>query len=437
MARKFRKRPVRRSYPVRDLSYVLRQGGRRRRNEFFRDITIFLVPMLLCIVMQAVIYVGVVIYHTARSDWGNVIFAVAVMALVPIMTAVTLTSVRRNNTPITVGVIVTSVFFSFAVSFLSATRVPISFQALALCFPVTVFIMAVGNTRFRNSLQARAAILSFSRAEKIAEELNVPIISDDLSVLDDVETLLIDPYEHHAEKWSRLLATCHMNGTEIMPWTQYMELRQERLDVENFDISHIAYSPSQILYARIKRPLDIMAVILTLPISIPIGLLVAGYIALRDGNPVMFVQIRRGYAGRPFRMYKFRTMYKGTGGGATAAKDDRIIPGCKVLRAFRLDELPQLYNILIGEMSVIGPRPEAIDLARWYEREIPKYTARLLVLPGITGWAQVSHGYTSNPDEAYGKLAYDLYYIKNLSFDLDLLIVFKTVSTVLFGRGAR
>lgn len=436
MTRKFRRKPGRKDYPVRDLSYVLKQGGRRRRNEFFRDLSIFPVPVVVCILLQTAIYVGVVATYGGQ-EWRSVAIAMLTLALVPVMTAVTLTAMRRNNTPITVAMIVTAVFFSFAVSFLSAIRLQISFQGLLLCFPATVFLMALANTRFRNTLQARAALLSFSRADEIAQELGVPIISNDLSSLGDVETLLIDPYEHHAEKWSRLLATCYMNGTEIMPWGQYMELRQGRLDVANFDVSHIAYSPSQILYARIKRPFDILIVLLSLPITIPLGLLVAGYIALRDRGPVMFVQIRRGYAGRPFRMYKFRTMYKGTGGGATEARDIRIIPGCRMIRAFRLDELPQLYNILIGEMSLIGPRPEAIDLARLYERDIPKYTARLLVLPGITGWAQVRYGYTSTLDEAHGKLAYDLYYIKHLSFDLDLLIVFKTITTVLFGRGAR
>jgi len=102
-----------------------------------------------------------------------------------------------------------------------------------------------------------------------------------------------------------------------------------------------------------------------------------------------------------------------------------------------LDELPQLFNVLVGDMSLIGPRPESIELARWYEREIPEYAHRLLVLPGLTGWAQVNSGYTSNPDEAKIKLSYDLYYIKHLSLDIDIITVFKTLRTIVFGTGAR
>jgi lipopolysaccharide/colanic/teichoic acid biosynthesis glycosyltransferase len=130
-------------------------------------------------------------------------------------------------------------------------------------------------------------------------------------------------------------------------------------------------------------------------------------------------------------------MFMGTAGGATGDMDKRIIPGCGLIRRLRLDELPQLYNILIGNMSLIGPRPEAIDLVKWYRREIREWDYRTLILPGITGWAQVNSGYTSNPSEARVKLSYDLYYIKHLSFDLDLQILFKTIRTVLLGMGAR
>src|SRR5690606_6606054 len=128
---------------------------------------------------------------------------------------------------------------------------------------------------------------------------------------------------------------------------------------------------------------------------------------------------------------------KNTAGGATGDDDKRIIPGCRLIRKLRLDELPQLYNIMIGDMSLIGPRPEAVDLVRWYRSEIPQWDYRMLVLPGITGWAQVNSGYTSNPEEARMKLAYDLYYIKHLSFDLDLQILFRTAMTVLLAKGAR
>ena len=108
-----------------------------------------------------------------------------------------------------------------------------------------------------------------------------------------------------------------------------------------------------------------------------------------------------------------------------------------MLRKLRLDELPQLFNILRGDMSLIGPRPVAEYVAKSSERVEPKYALRSLVLPGITGWAQVTSGYAATTEEEIEKLSYDLYYIKNLSFDLDLIVLFKTIRTVLFGSGAR
>lgn len=130
-------------------------------------------------------------------------------------------------------------------------------------------------------------------------------------------------------------------------------------------------------------------------------------------------------------------MYHGRQGGATRTNDDRIIKGCRVLRRLRLDELPQLINIWRGEMSLVGPRPVAEYVAQASEAEEPKFIHRTMVLPGITGWAQVNSGYAGTTQEEINKLSYDLYYIKHLSFDLDVLIILSTISTVLFGRGAR
>ena len=152
---------------------------------------------------------------------------------------------------------------------------------------------------------------------------------------------------------------------------------------------------------------------------------------------MLFVQVRRGYGGRRFRMYKFRTMYKGTSGGSTSVGDRRIIPGFRLVRKLRFDELPQIYNILKGDMSLIGPRPVAEYVSRSSEAVEPKYALRSLVLPGITGWAQVTSGYAGTTSEEIEKLSYDLYYIKHLSLDLDLLVLFKTFKTVMFGFGAR
>jgi lipopolysaccharide/colanic/teichoic acid biosynthesis glycosyltransferase len=150
-----------------------------------------------------------------------------------------------------------------------------------------------------------------------------------------------------------------------------------------------------------------------------------------------------GYRGTPFTMFKFRTMRHAPvetdarTAAMTRSDDDRITKLGRVLRHYRIDELPQVLNIIRGEMSWIGPRPEAVPLSLWYESELPFYRYRHIVRPGITGWAQVNQGHVADVDEVLWKLHYDFYYIKNFSFWLDLLIVARTIRTVLSGFGAR
>jgi lipopolysaccharide/colanic/teichoic acid biosynthesis glycosyltransferase len=130
-------------------------------------------------------------------------------------------------------------------------------------------------------------------------------------------------------------------------------------------------------------------------------------------------------------------MHQGSDGESTVLRDSRIFFGGRFLRRLRLDELPQLYNVLIGDMSVIGPRPVSDFVATQCEAVEPKFSQRFLVLPGITGWAQVNSGYASTLEEEMHKLSFDLYYVKHQSFDLDVQILFRTVTTLIFGSGAR
>jgi lipopolysaccharide/colanic/teichoic acid biosynthesis glycosyltransferase len=150
-----------------------------------------------------------------------------------------------------------------------------------------------------------------------------------------------------------------------------------------------------------------------------------------------------GYRGEVFRMFKFRTMREAGAlpdprmAAMTRDDDARVTRIGRHLRRYRIDELPQIVNILKGEMSWIGPRPEAVPLSRWYESELPFYRYRHIVRPGITGWAQVKQGHVADVEDVLWKLQYDFYYIKNFSFWLDLLIVARTIRTVLSGFGAR
>jgi sugar transferase (PEP-CTERM system associated) len=173
----------------------------------------------------------------------------------------------------------------------------------------------------------------------------------------------------------------------------------------------------------------------------PLMLLAALAIKLSSRGPVLFRQMRVGWQGKPFTLYKFRSMYSGaeTATGAVwAAKDDpRVTPVGRWLRRLRVDELPQFFNVLRGEMSIVGPRPERPEFVETLARRVPFYRQRLCVKPGITGWAQINYKYAETLEDTSIKLEYDLYYIKNLSLALDAFIILQTVKTTLLGRGAQ
>lgn len=192
-------------------------------------------------------------------------------------------------------------------------------------------------------------------------------------------------------------------------------------------------------YDTFKRFVDLAVVLLTAPAWIPLGLATALAIKLDSSGPVLFSQIRTGLHGRPFRIWKFRTMLPQANMQAqfAQANDKRITRLGHFLRKSRLDEIPQLFNVLTGQMSLIGPRPEQHSFVNQFAINIPSYPYRHLVRPGITGWAQVLQGYAASEEETAVKLSYDLYYVSHYSLALDLLIVVKTVQTILTGRGAR
>jgi len=191
------------------------------------------------------------------------------------------------------------------------------------------------------------------------------------------------------------------------------------------------------VFERLKRLTDIVLSLLGLVLASPLLLLCAAAVWLEDRGPVFYLQTRVGKNRAPFQVYKFRTMrsVETTDDLYTQPNDRRITRAGRLLRAMRFDEFPQLWNVLRGEMSLIGPRAEWIRLVERYEREIPCYHFRHLVKPGITGWAQVNYPYGANLDDTLRKLEYDLYYIRYFSFTLDASIVLKTIHIMLFGKG--
>ncbi len=192
-------------------------------------------------------------------------------------------------------------------------------------------------------------------------------------------------------------------------------------------------------YDILKRFIDLTVVLITTPGWIPLALLTAAAVKLDSPGPALFSQMRTGLNGRPFRIWKFRTMalQVNTQAQFAQAYDKRITRIGKFLRKSRLDEIPQLFNVLLGHMSLIGPRPEQHSFVNQFSISIPSYPYRHLVRPGITGWAQVLQGYVDSEEQTAVKLSYDLYYVTHYSLALDFLILAKTVLTIITGRGAR
>jgi sugar transferase (PEP-CTERM system associated) len=189
----------------------------------------------------------------------------------------------------------------------------------------------------------------------------------------------------------------------------------------------------------LKRVMDVVGSLIISLLAAPVMIVTAILIRLTSAGPVFYRQERLGQYGRPFIVLKFRSMYadaEADSGPVWATKNDiRITPLGRLLRKFRIDELPQLFNVLKGEMSFIGPRPERPCFMESLRHEIPYYDARHYVRPGITGWAQVMYPYGASIGDAYEKLQYDLYYAKHMSLLLDLTILVKTIKVVLLGRG--
>ena len=246
-------------------------------------------------------------------------------------------------------------------------------------------------------------------------------------------------------EWERMLASAAISGRVVYHTKQLHESLTGKVEIEHLSENSFGSLLPNLAYRKIKRAVDILASGLALPVLFIPFILLAIWIKLDSPGPAIFRQERMGFRARPFKVIKFRTMEHRPpcANGAerdeaiTTHDDARITRAGRFLRRTRIDELPQLWNVLIGEMSLIGPRPEALPLSEWYETELPFYSYRHIVRPGITGWAQVNQGHVAALGDVHIKLHYDFYYIKHFSAWLDILIMLRTVGTMLTGFGSK
>jgi len=241
---------------------------------------------------------------------------------------------------------------------------------------------------------------------------------------------------HRAMEW---LAPCLGTGRRVTNEATFYEKAVGQILVDEITPNWFLFADLKVHCderATLKRLVDLIIAGAAFLVSAPLWPLIALGIKLCDGGPVFYSQERVGQNGRPFRLHKFRTMRIDAENGRSvwcAPNDPRVTRVGRFLRRTRIDEWPQLYNVLVGQMSLVGPRPERPDIVSDLREKLPYYAERHLVKPGITGWAQISFRYGASIEDARRKLQYDLYYLKHMSFELDLIILFRTLGTFLKG----
>ena len=331
------------------------------------------------------------------------------------------------------------VFFFFRIEY-SRLNFALSF-ALCVSWYFACHVMG-SRARLR-----RLAIIPVGKARKVNRipRIDWLWLRDPDTDLPECDGIVVDLRADLSDAWERFIAEKAIAGVPVYHVKQIEESVTGRVDIEHLSENSFGSLIPALAYIKIKQGIDMVSALVVGIALIPSLLLIALAIKLDSPGPALFLQRRVGYRGRPFLVYKFRTMRhqpvsqpSGTRDHAiTKDGDDRITRLGRFLRHTRIDELPQIGNILRGEMSWIGPRPEAMALSEWYQAEIPFYAYRHILRPGITGWAQVNQGHVADVVEVLDKLQFDFYYIKYFSPWLDMLIVLRTIRTMLTGFGSK
>jgi sugar transferase (PEP-CTERM system associated) len=265
----------------------------------------------------------------------------------------------------------------------------------------------------------------------------------DFALANQVDEIVTAMEERRGNLPVRDLLDCRLAGIQITDYAAFMERETGKVDLDGFVPSWLIFSQGSTeaqIRLLIKRVMDLAASAVLVTITAPVVLVTAILIRLTSPGPVLYRQERVGQHGRLFMLYKFRSMRtdaEADGPKWAMENDPRVTPVGRVIRKLRIDELPQIFNVLKGDMSFVGPRPERLVFVEDLARQLPYYAERHTVRPGITGWAQVNYPYGASFEDAKQKAQYDLYYIKNFSVFLDILILIKTIRVILFGSGAR
>lgn len=347
------------------------------------------------------------------------------------------------------GYIITSFTVTFAI--LSLFLVFFRFDYSRIQF-ITSYVLAIAFFAFVHFRIDAHKSLSFGVVPGGATDRLPPInqviwhpLSKTPGMIHGLIGVVADLHHDHSDDWDKRITDFVLQGIPVYHVQQALEQLTGRIEVEALSENTLGSLNPNDVFLKVKTSVDFILALCGLILLFPVMLLVAAAIKIDSPGPALFRQTRVGFRARPFTVYKFRTMrhhekiaeHDARNAAITLTNDPRITKLGSFLRRTRLDELPQLCNIIKGDMSLIGPRPEALALSQWYEAELPFYHYRHIIKPGVTGWAQIKQGHVANVDEVKEKLHYDFYYVKNFSMWLDILIILKTALTMLTGRGAK
>jgi lipopolysaccharide/colanic/teichoic acid biosynthesis glycosyltransferase len=425
----------------------------QRRNLWLHPLVQLAVATLVCVVLPYIVQVLSLddrIYPKEARSTALAVFAGLVIGFWLHRSLSNLPGMRESSG------ILPGYFVSFGLVLTAILLLRIDYSranlVLGFALSVTWFFLVYVLTQRRTKLAL--GIVAGGRTELFEDMAGVESVRLTPDQWPDMVDAVTADFRHdHSDAWEARLADFTLAGIPVYHSKALYESLTGRADLEHLSENNFgALGPLAPLLTA-KQVIDWLLALPALLAMLPLLALTGLAIRLDSPGPVLFRQRRAGYRGREFTVFKFRTMRDaedrqtprsalgdapdapGLESFITRENDRRITRVGRFLRHSRIDELPQVINILRGEMSWIGPRPEASQLSEWYEGEIPFYRYRHVVRPGITGWAQVNQGHVAEIDDIRTKLQYDFYYIRNFSIWLDILIIMKTAKTVFTGFG--
>lgn len=384
------------------------------------------------------------------KSWSNSLLHQVSVATVALAFVASMLSMQRfdwfpGTRSIFAGLTIVVSWYALLGALLMAARLPYSLSYIWAGFALSLIFMLAQSTWFRRSHVQRMGFVPLGRADHLDQvqgvawtKLDQPALPAGGVRLDAIVADLHAPALTDA--WQKFLADCTLQHMPVYNIRQVEEALTGRVKIHHMYENNLGSLLPNPIYMALKYLWEVGLIVLSLPVVLPLMLVTALLIKLEDGGSIFYNQERVGYRGKPFLMFKFRSMtenHKLNQQTTTTHNDARVTRVGRFIRKVRIDELPQFLNVAMGQMSLIGPRAEYKKFADELEQQVPFYQYRHIVKPGITGWAQVRHGYATGADETQVKIEHDFYYIKNFSFSLDVLIVFLTIKTMLTGFGSR